>query len=190
MPRGHHQSVTRAGYKVPLSKKAVRRMRDLWAALRFLLLVWVLQMAWQAAQATRVGLWLIHDLTVGTLVWAIHLISPDLAVQGVGARVVAPGGGIQILNGCDGTEVWFLLVAALLVFPFGWRRRGVGLLLGTLWVFGLNQIRLLALFYAFRQDPVLFNQLHAVVAPIVLILAILAFVAVLKQWELACVRAV
>lgn len=96
---------------------------------------------------------------------------------------MAPGGGIQILNGCDGTEVWFLLVAALLVFPFGWTRRWVGLLLGTIWVFGLNQMRLLALFYAFRQDPALFNQLHGVVAPMVLILAILGFVVALKQWE-------
>ena len=169
-------------------KVAVTRMRHLRAALLFAGIVWALQMAWQEAQATRWGLWLIQDLTVGTLVRAIHLVSPDLAVQGVGARVVAPGGGIQIRNGCDGTEVWFLLVAALLAFPFGWVRRGVGLLLGTVWVFGLNQLRLLALFYAFRHDAALFNQLHAVVAPIVLILAILAFVMALKQWEPAHAR--
>lgn len=61
-------------------------MRDMGPVLLFPLVVWVLQLAWQAAQDTRFGLWLIQDLTVGTLVQVIRWISPDLAVQGRGAR--------------------------------------------------------------------------------------------------------
>jgi len=57
-----------------------------------------------------------------------------------------------------------------------WRRRLIGLGLGILLVFGLNQIRLVALFYAFRADPSLFDLLHGILAPIALVIAVALYV--------------
>lgn len=49
--------------------------------------------------------------------------------------------GINILNGCEGTEVFFLLASALLVAPpIAWRARLTGLLPGCLQVFALNRL--------------------------------------------------
>ena len=70
----------------------------------------------------------------------------------------------------------FMLAAAFAAVNLPWRRRLTGLGLGILLVFGLNQIRLITLFYAHRSDPSLFNLLHGTVAPIVLIVAVALFV--------------
>ncbi|MDE2078618.1 MAG: archaeosortase/exosortase family protein [Burkholderiales bacterium] len=142
----------------------------------------LLQQAWEMARATWIEQWLIGQLTVGSLVQGIRWISPDLDVTRDGFRVVAPGGGLQVLPGCDGMEVWLLMTAALLTFGFTWRQRWMGLLAGSVWVFALNQVRLLVLFYAFRLAPSWFGTLHVLVAPLLLIVAVLGFFVVLMRW--------
>jgi exosortase/archaeosortase family protein len=47
--------------------------------------------------------------------------------------------------------------------------------LGTLVVFGSNELRVLALFYANRNNPELFNLLHAVVGPITVLVLVAGF---------------
>ena len=71
----------------------------------------------------------------------------------------------------------------LLAYPFTWRTRLFGLLAGTAWVFALNQARVLGLFYAFRDDPVLFGHLHGLVTPLLLILGVLVFFFGVLQWD-------
>jgi exosortase/archaeosortase family protein len=88
------------------------------------------------------------------------------------------GGGLNILNGCEGVEVAFLLIAALCAMPGSHRRRLCGMAVGVSLVFMLNQARILALFYAFRYDKVLFSLLHGTVAPLAMIACTVLFVAV------------
>lgn len=128
-----------------------------------------LQSAYNAARETWVERLLIDNLTVKSAALLINTLSPQAQAVPVGTRLKAPGGGINILNGCEGTEVLFLLVAAFIACPLTWRVRLVGLLCGTLLVFVLNQARILALFYAFRSDKALFDLLHTIVAPVVMI---------------------
>ena len=87
----------------------------------------------------------------------------------------APGGGLNVLNGCEGTEALFLLLAAFLVAPLPWRSRFGGFLLGVGMVFVVNQLRILALFYAYRADHALFDPLHGTVAPILVILLVAGY---------------
>jgi exosortase/archaeosortase family protein len=96
-------------------------------------------------------------------------LTPSIPVTAVGTRLTAPEGGINVLRGCEGTEVLFLLAAAFAVAPLGWRQRLGGLALGTMVVYLLNQIRVVALFYAYRYDRILFAQLHGTLAPLVMI---------------------
>ena len=63
----------------------------------------------------------------------------------------------------------FLLVAAVLAYPFNWRTRLTGLVLGTLLVHALNQGRLLLLWHAFRHDRALFGLLHGTVLPLIMV---------------------
>lgn len=112
---------------------------------------------------------MIHEATVKPAVALLGLISPGLGASAAGASIKAPGGGLNILNGCEGTEVMFLLAAAFMALRLRWRARLKGLALGMLLVFALNQARILALFYAYRHDRAVFDLLHTLVLPALLI---------------------
>ncbi len=135
----------------------------------------LLQWAWSEARGTWIERLVIDQMTVKTAAWLIDTLDPAIGVQAAGSRLKAAGGGINILNGCEGTEVAFLLACAMLVAPMVWRARLLGLAVGCLLVFVLNQGRVLVLFYAFRADRALFDALHGVIAPLLLILAASVF---------------
>lgn len=141
----------------------------------FLAIFAVLQGAWREARGSWLERLVIDDLTVGSAVSIIESVTPGVQAVADGSRIRAPGGGINILNGCEGIEIVFLLVAALCVFPASWRQRFLGIATGTLFVFALNQVRILALFYAYRADKALFGLLHGTVAPVAMIACSVVF---------------
>ncbi len=150
---------------------------------RFAAALFVLQQVWSFARGTWLERAVIDHATVGTAVALIHRMVPSLTVAASGSRIVAAGGGINVLNGCEGTEVLFLLFAALAAAPISLRARLLGAVLGTGWVFALNQCRLVLLFFSYRNDRVLFDQLHGVVAPLILVAMVLLFFQWLIRWD-------
>ena len=159
----------------------------LWLSLAVFLSVFaVLQWAWSESRDTWVERLVIHQATVKPAAALVQLITPEANAKPVAASIKAPGGGLNILNGCEGTEVMFLLIAAFAAVRLGWRQRWLGLALGLVLIFALNQARILALFYAFRNERSLFDTLHTTVLPAVLIAAVaLYFYAVLHRSRLA-----
>jgi len=105
----------------------------------------------------------------------VNLLTPSVHVQAVEFTLRAPGGGLNILNGCEGMEALLLLFAAFAVAPLQWRSRLRGFLVGTLVVFAVNQARILTLFYAYRADHTLFDPLHSIVTPIGVVLAVAGY---------------
>ena len=158
--------------------------RPLWLqALLFGAVFFLLQTGYGALHGTWAERLLIDTLTVKMAAWSIRTVTPEVAVQAVGTRLKAPGGGINIINGCEGTEVLFLLYAAFASALLPWRAGLAGVLAGTALVFLLNQGRILALFYAYRSDKALFDLLHGTVAPLLLIaLSALFFLFWLKRY--------
>jgi exosortase family protein XrtM len=146
------------------------------AALVFLSVFFILQMAYGACRGSAFEHFVIGDLTVAPSAALIKRLTPSVQVQALGNQLIAPGGGITVLKGCEGTEVMFMLAAAFAAIVMPWRRKLTGLGLGILLVFGLNQLRLVTLFYVHRSDPALFNLLHGTVAPIVLIIVVALYV--------------
>ena len=155
----------------------------LWLTLTIFLGVFaILQWAWGEARDTWVERLVIHQATVKPATALIQIVTPDANARPVAASIKAPGGGLNILNGCEGTEVMFLLVAAFAAVRLGWRQRLIGLGLGLVLIFALNQARILALFYAYRNERSLFDLLHTSVLPAVLIAAVaLYFYAILHR---------
>jgi len=127
----------------------------LWRLFFFLAMFASLQALYGAAKGSWVERLVIDQAIVKTAAWLIDTVDPSVGVTPAGPRLRAPGGGINILNGCEGTEAAFLMMAAMLVAPLSMRARLSGLLVGTLVVFVLNQAR--------------------VVAPLLLIIAVAAF---------------
>ncbi len=151
-------------------------------ALLFLVTFALLQVGWQLLASERVRAEVVHAGVALPAAGLARLLTPELAVRADGTvlRAAAPAsgaaGGIHIVNGCDGTDMLFLLCAAFAVAPLGWRWRLGGLLLGGTIVYALNQLRILALFYAQRRDPGLFDLLHGYLAPVsMLVLIVLYF---------------
>lgn len=135
-----------------------------------------LQAGYDAARDTWLERLVVDQATVRPAAWLINAAAPTVDVEAAGTRLRAPGGGINIMNGCEGTEVAFLMIAALLVAPaISLRQRVIGMVTGTAGVFLLNQARVIALFFAFRNDKALFDVLHGTVAPLLLVLGTAAF---------------
>jgi exosortase family protein XrtM len=135
----------------------------------FLAIFFVLQTLWTRMEGGWLQRLWVDTLTVQTATAVIGVISPQAQAQARGTRIVAAGGGLNILNGCEGTEVLFLLIAALVVAPLTARARLYALASGLVFVFAVNQLRILVLFFAFRHDKSLFDLLHTMVAPLVLV---------------------
>jgi exosortase/archaeosortase family protein len=144
-------------------------------AVAFLALFVLLQLSWQSLRGTAAERLIIHDCTVVPAAHLVNLLTPSVHARAVDFSVRAPGGGLNVLNGCEGMEALFLLAAAFAVVPMPWRERVAGLLLGVAVVFLVNQVRILLLFYAFRAGNAWFDPLHGMITPIGVILAVSAY---------------
>jgi len=145
-------------------------------ALLFFTIFAGLQLVWDGLRNTGAERTMIEVLLVKPAVVLVNAITPQVGAVANGRHVDAAGGGLEIVSACTGTEIYFMLTAALLVFPLPWRARIAGIVLGITMVFVLNHLRILALFYAYRAAPVAFDYLHGIVIPVVLILSTSLFV--------------
>ncbi|MDA8259295.1 MAG: archaeosortase/exosortase family protein [Betaproteobacteria bacterium] len=152
------------------------RGMELRFALVFLLLFFVLQYGYSASRGSAVEHAVIDIATVRPSAAAINLIAPEAGARASGNRIVSPHGSLSVLNGCEGTETVFLLLAAIAAFKATWRHKLKGALLGTLIVYGMNQGRIVALFFAAQHDRKWFDLLHGIIAPtLIIVLSYLFF---------------
>ena len=135
----------------------------------FLAIFLLLQLLWSLVSLSSVGLFLIEGVTVKTAVWLISLFTPQVNAMAQGTHIMANGGGINVQNGCEGIEVMFMLIAAMCVASLTWQNKLYGMLFGMFYVFVMNQVRLVVMFYAVRSDRVLFETVHGLIGPILLV---------------------
>ncbi len=151
------------------ARAEARRRHPLRLLLIFLAAFFALQYAWEMSRGSPVERAVIDQATVAPAAWLIDTFWHGQEIHAEGHRLVSPQGRLNVLNGCEGLETLFLLIAAVLAYPFPWRVRLTGLLLGTLLVYSLNQARLVLLWHAFQQDRALFGLLHGTVLPLAMV---------------------
>jgi exosortase/archaeosortase family protein len=149
-----------------------------WRVGLFALIFAALQWGWSVQQDSALFRLWVEDLNVRAAVVLIAAVQPESGAAAAGPRVQAPGGGINVLQGCDGAELLWLMTAAFAVAPLAWRWRLGGWLAGLLLVWLLNVTRITTLFFAWRSDPRWFDWLHNYIGPIVLV----ALLALYFQW--------
>lgn len=119
---------------------------------------------------------LVRWLQIAPAAALLELTLPGVAVTRLPTALRIPGLEVQLLRGCDGMEAWLMLISALLVFPFPWRRRLLGALWGSLLVFGLNLLRIVSLFHVALRRPEWFDTAHSVLWQSAMTIAVAAFI--------------
>src|SRR5215467_5853801 len=102
-------------------------------------------------ESTR-GTWferaVVDDLTVQPSTAFINLVAPSIGARAVGSRIVSRTSTVNILAGCEGTEIMFLLAAAIVAAWRGLRATLLGIGSGFLIIYVANLIRVAAIFFA------------------------------------------
>jgi exosortase/archaeosortase family protein len=122
--------------------------------------------------------WVIEQATVQPAAALLAWLDPSLQARAAGARLVVTGGGLQVLPGCEGTDLALLAVSAMLAAPLRWRWRVTGAAVALAAVVALNQVRLLVLLQAHLAWPERFDVLHGLWLPLALVLVLGALVMV------------
>ena len=144
-------------------------------ALAFLALFAVLLGGFEALRGTGVERFLIESLILEPTAWLIRLLTPAEHVQLLGRRLISMvGPSLNVTRGCEGIEMFLLLLAAILAFPASARRRLEGLLRGALLAYVLSITRLVLLHYTLTYYPTLWEALHGLILPLgpILLLAL------------------
>lgn len=143
----------------------------------FLLVFMCLQILWAWQRHSPVCTFIVEGLTVKSATHLVNLLTPTVMAIAKGTSISAVGGGINVYSGCEGVEVMFMLMAAMLIAPLKLRAKLLGTLSGLVFVFMLNQIRLVCLFFVVRFDKNWFDLAHGLIAPIALVALTVMFFA-------------
>jgi len=139
---------------------------------------WALSSFW----GTGLAHFVIDTCTVAPAAWLARGLTGNGQIVAAGASLQAPDGSIRVLYGCEGTDVLMVLLAALMAAPGSWRGKCSGILAGIVLVYLLNQTRVLALFYAVRRAPAWFGAIHGLIAPMVVVIVVVAFFLAWLRW--------
>ena len=127
--------------------------------------------------------WLVDGLYFHAIVtpgaWLIRAFAASDPVQAIGNRLIHGDSTIEIIRGCDGAGMLFLIVAAIAAVAAMRQASWRGALWGTLGaltaVWAVNQARVVTLYFAATRHPDWFVPLHAVVFPTLFVLMGLVF---------------
>jgi exosortase family protein XrtM len=136
-------------------------------ALVFVALSVLLIGGFEALRGTAIERLLVETLILRPTTALINVLTPAEPVQLVGRKLVsAQGATLNVTRGCEGIEMFLLLLAALLAFPASARQRLRGLLWGSLIAYTLSVTRLVLLHFTLTYSPALWEALHGLVLPL------------------------
>ena len=154
------------------SLNAIMGITPLRFGIRLILGFVILTGVFEASRGSAFETFLVEDLILAPTVHLIDVVTPKEHVELIGRTLASPGSHLRITRGCEGTEMFLLLLSAILAFPTTLRHRVRGLLWGTSLVYALTVMRLMALHYILRYSPSAWEALHGLVMPLAPIVVI------------------
>lgn len=122
--------------------------------------------SFEASRGTPFERFVVEDLILVPTVGMINAVTPNEHVELAGRSVTSSGARLNVTRGCEGVEMFLLLVAAILAFPATLEQRARGLLVGSVLAYVLSVTRLMALYYVLRYSPSAWQALHGLVLPL------------------------
>ena len=135
-------------------------------ALKFIVWFAVLMGAFEASRGTAVERFLVEDCILKPTIGLIHVVTPREPIQLVGRTISSPTSHLRITRGCEGVEIFLLLVAAIAAFPSSWKAKAQGLVIGCVVSYLLSVARLIALHFTLRYSPAAWEALHGLILPL------------------------
>jgi exosortase family protein XrtM len=126
----------------------------------------VLMSAFEASRGSAFERFLVEDLVLAPTVYLIDAVTPNEHAELIGRTISSPASNLRITRGCEGIEMFILLIAAILAFPASVKRRLQGLFFGALLAYALSVLRLMALHYVLRHSPSAWEALHGLILPL------------------------
>jgi exosortase family protein XrtM len=146
---------------------ATRATTPLRFALTFILCFAALYAGFEACRGSAFERFVVEDMILVPTTALIERVTPNEHAELSSGRVItSPGANLHVTRGCEGIEMFLLLVAALVAFPASAGRRVQGLILGSLLAYVLSIARLMALHYILRYSPGAWEALHGLVLPL------------------------
>jgi exosortase family protein XrtM len=144
--------------------------------LRFALFFALLMTAFEASRGTAVERFLVDDLILEPTVHVINVVTPGERVMLVNRTMIsAQGSRLHVTRGCEGIEMFLLLISAIAAFPASLRRRLRGFLVGFALAYVLSVGRLIALHYVLRYWPEAWENAHGLILPLAPIILMALF---------------
>jgi exosortase family protein XrtM len=135
--------------------------------LRFVVGFLILMGAFEASRGTAFEEFIVREMILAPTTSLIDWVTPRENVTLADRTLVSPDGAdLRVTRGCEGIEMFLLLIAAVLAFPATLRHRVHGLLVGGLLAYFLSIARLMALHYVLRYAPQTWDALHGLVLPL------------------------
>jgi exosortase/archaeosortase family protein len=110
----------------------------------------------------------------------LNLIGTKTTAEGVVVR--GPDYAVAVRRGCDPLEPIALFAAAVMAFPAPWRQRFAGLLIVSVFLFGLNLVRVVSLYLLGLHKSSLLESFHLVWWPALFIACSLLLWIVWLRW--------
>jgi len=134
--------------------------------MRFLALFALLMGAFETSRGTPLERLVTEGLILAPTVALVNAVTPNEHVAMVDRALTSPHVSLHITRGCEGIEMFLLLVAAMLAFPATLRHRAAGLASGLLLAWLLSVSRLTTLYYVLRDSPSWWDALHGLILPL------------------------
>jgi exosortase family protein XrtM len=100
----------------------------------------------------------------------INMITPFEQVLAQQNHLFSSKANLEIVRGCDGAGVLFLMVSAIIAFPSTLRRKMIGLLLGIGLIYLINLLRINILYFVIAYQPDWFQLIHVYLAPTLMVM--------------------
>jgi len=110
-----------------------------------------------------------HDGVVVVSAAIIHWLQPQVWVFAEANRLQSSGVVLEIVRGCDGAGVAFLMIAAMFAFPASLHWKLFGAFAATLLVWTMNQARIVVLYFVVGYDKAWFAPIHGYIAPTLMV---------------------
>ena len=100
----------------------------------------------------------------------INMFAPLEQVLAQQNHLLSAKANLEIVRGCDGAGVLFLVVSAIIAFPSTGRQKLIGLLLGISLIYLINLLRISILYFVIAYQPDWFQLIHVYLAPTLMVL--------------------